>query len=246
MEIRNTLIGDISLRESTESLCLGTDSLLLSAYIRKNSGAMAIELGAGSGVVSLLVAKRKTLGHIKAVEIQKEHSRLCALNITENGLGGAIEALCADARSLRPEDFPGISVIFANPPYMETGRGKESVSLSRNASRHEVFGGMREFAACAGRILKTGGRFYTVYRPDRLVTLFRSLSENRFSPKRMTFISLDPGHAPSSVLTEAVKDGSESLYITPTLYLKSADGCYSADAAYIYENGVFPPVFFNK
>ena len=243
MEIRETVIGGMVLRESGESLCLGTDALLLSAYIRKNSKARALELGAGSGVISLLLAKRGTLRNITAVEIQKELSMLCELNIKKNGLSDTVRAMCSDVRELKQTDVGGVSVIYANPPYMKVGHGRENDSHLRNAARHEVYGGMNEFTECAGRLLKTGGRYYTVYRPDRLETLFSSLRDNRLCPKRMTFVALDTGHSPSSVLTEAVKDGSQSLYLTPTLYLKNPDGTDSGDIKYIYETGVFPDKF---
>lgn len=244
MELRETVVNGVALRESGETLCLSTDALLLSAFIRKNGKAHALELGAGSGVISLLLAKRGAFRRITAVEIQKELARLCGNNVTNNGFSDVIDTKCADVRELSQSVIGGVSVIYANPPYMEVGRGRESESHSRNVARHEVCGGMREFTDCAGRLLKTGGRYYTVYRPDRLETLFASLKENRLSPKRMTFVTLDAEHSPSSVLTEAVKDGSQSLFLTPVLYLKKPDGSDSENAKFIYENGVFPSEFF--
>lgn len=242
METRVNEMGKLSLTESGDALCLGTDAVLLSAYIKKNASASALELGAGSGAISLLVAKRGNFKKIKAVEIQPELAEICRKNAFENGFSDIIETVCEDVRRINPAEYSGISVVFANPPYMKNDSGKVSPSAARQASRHEVFGGIKEFCACAGKILKTGGRFYTVYRPDRLESLICALAEYGFTPKRMTFVSSDAEHEPSVVLTEAVKDAKESLFITPPLFL-TKDGSPTGDAEYIYENGAFPEKF---
>lgn len=245
MKTRVNETGKLTLTESGEALCLGTDALLLAAYIKKDLRAVALELGAGSGAVSMLVAKRGKLKKIKAVEIQPELAEMCERNAVENGLSDVVCAVCGDVRALNAADFIGTNTVFANPPYMKNDCGRISPSAARQASRHEVFGGIDEFCACAGKILKTGGRFYTVYRPDRLESLICSLSKYGFTPKRMTFVASDTEHEPSVVLTEAVKDAGESLFVTPVLYL-TENGRTTDDAAYIYENGAFPERFVSK
>jgi tRNA1(Val) A37 N6-methylase TrmN6 len=62
----------------------------------------------------------------------------------------------------------------------------------------------------------------------------------------MTFVAADAKHEPSSVLTEAVRGGKESLYVTPDLFLTDGEGRPSEDADYIYKNGVFPKSFFER
>ena len=245
METRMNEMGRLTLTESRDALCLGTDALLLAAYIKKNASANAVELGAGSGAISLLVAKRGKFKKITAVEIQPELAELCQKNVSDNGLFDTVNTVCADVRSLKNAEYAGTGVVFANPPYMKNDAGKVSPSNFRQASRHEVFGGVKEFCACAGKLLKTGGRFYVVYRPDRLESLIVSLAEFGFTPKRMTFVSSDEYHEPSVVLTEAVKDAKESLFITPPLFL-TKDGKTSEEAEYIYANGEFPERFITR
>ena len=245
METRVNEMGKLNLTESLDALCIGTDAMLLAAYIKKNATANAVELGAGSGAISLLVAKREKFRKITAVEIQPELAEICKNNAEGNGFSDTVQTVCADVRSLNAAEYTATGVVFANPPYMKNDAGRVSPSSARQASRHEVFGGIREFCACAGKILKTGGRFYTVYRPDRLESLMTSLAEYGFTPKRMTFVSSDEYHEPSVVLTEAVKDGGESLFITPPLFL-TKDGKTTAEAEYIYENGEFPERFITR
>jgi tRNA1(Val) A37 N6-methylase TrmN6 len=180
LETKNTEIDGIKITESKSTQLFGTDALMLSAYVRRNPSACAAELGAGSGAISVILAERGAFKSIKAVEIQEELYRLCKSNIEENGLADVVTPICADVRTLSPAALSGVSVIFANPPYMITGGGKESPESSKQTARHEVFGGVREVVSFAGRVLKTGGGLYVVYRPDRLQTLMKALTRAAF------------------------------------------------------------------
>ena len=246
MKTKNTEIDGIKITESKSTQLFGTDALMLSAYVRKAPSAVAAELGAGSGAISVILALRGAFKSIKAIEIQEELYGICKANIEENGLGDTVTPICADVRTLSPSELSGVSVIFANPPYMKTGGGKESPESSKQVARHEVFGGVREFVSFAGRALKTGGKLYVVYRPDRLESLMKAFAESGFAVKRMTFVAADCNHEPSSVLTEAIRGGKEQLYVTPNLFLTDGRGNETEDAAYIYKNGVFPERFFER
>ena len=246
MNEENTIKSEafsLTLSEYKSTLRLGTDAVLLSAYIRSDSTSSAVELGAGNGSISLLLAKRGAFRAIHAIEIQKELCEVMRENIAGNALDGRVIPVCADVRSLDPERFKGAKTVFANPPYMKDGCGKSSPLSSRQIARHEVFGGVSDFCRAASKILKTGGRLYLVYRPDRLETLMRALSDSGFTPKRMTFVHSDTEHSPSSVLIEATLGGGESLTVTPPLILRNGDG-YSEDYGYIYSMGRFPERFF--
>ncbi len=238
MDTCKTTPFGIKLTESPDALRMGTDALLLSAYIKKQTRDTALEIGAGSGIISLLLAKRGAFRKIHAAEIQSELFKLMESNIKENGFDEIIEPAIGDIRFLNPELFKGTSVIFTNPPYMKSDSGKPCASDAKQLSRHEVSGGIFDFCRAAAKILKTGGKLYAVYRPDRLASLMQALAENGFSPKRMTFVHASESHAPSSVLCESVLGGGEQLTVTRPLLLSGKD------CEFIYKNGVFPDDFY--
>ena len=237
----NKVFG-IDLIQSEDGLKLGTDAFLLSAYIKENKKAWGLEMGAGSGVISLLLAARSCFARISAIELQPEMTQIMIKNIENNGFQELISAECADVRKLDNEKYKGVSVVFANPPYMKTDSGKSCPGSIRQTSRHETHGGVYDFCLAASKVLKTGGKLYLVYRPDRLQTLITSLEKTGFCAKRMTLVCSDLKHSPSSVLVEAVLGGKESLYMTKPLLLME-NGNESADCKYIYQHGVFPPEF---
>lgn len=231
---------NLTLIQNEKGFAFGTDALLLSAYLPKLPAGTALELGAGNGVISLLAAARGKFQKIYAVEIQNESAMLARQNVTENGLDDRITVIEKDLRLLK-DDIPAGSIdcVFSNPPYMKAGEGKRCQTDSRQAARHEENGTILDFCRMAARLVKYGGSFITVYRPDRLEALFASLRECGFAPKRITFVYRDHLHTPSLVLTEAKRGGKEGLYCTPPLLLVGEDGKPHPTYQNILEHGEF-------
>jgi len=230
----------LKLIQKNGALAFGTDAYLLSAFLRPAPRARALELGCGNGVISLLAATRGRFQHIIAAEIQAEMAALSARNVALNGLDGRITVRHADIRTLTPAALGGeVDAVFANPPYMKTDSGAASPHTALQIARHECEGGMREFAAAAAKCLKYGGLFYTVYRPDRLESLFEALKVSGFSPKRMLFVHDTPQAAPSMVLTEAKRGAAEGLTLLPPLFLHTVAGdtALTPRAQRIYDAG---------
>ena len=210
----------LRLISKTDGLTFGTDAYLLASFIRPQGRARAAELGAGTGIISLLLAARGRLSHITAIEIQKDFAELTKRNIRLNSLEEKISVIEGDVRDLRPADLGGeLDVVFSNPPYMRTDSGKRTTSDRKYIARHEVMGGIGDFCLSASRLLKHGGRFYCVWRPDRLSELIYSMKLNRLEPKSAVFVHADTVSEPSMVLIMAVNGGGEGMRIMPPLLL---------------------------
>ena len=214
----------ITLIQKKDGLTFGTDAFLLAAYIKRQKYATAAELGCGTGIISLLCAAREKFAKIHAFEIQKDFAILTERNIALNGLDDKIITHLADVRDISADDTDGeLDVVFSNPPYMLADCGKPNVSEAKNIARHEIFGGIYDFCACARRLLKHGGRFYCVWRPDRLSALFSAMTENRLEPKELVFVHADLNTPPSMVLVCAKKGGAPSLSVAPPLILHETE-----------------------
>ncbi len=239
---------NITLFQNDGSLAYGTDAYLLSAYIRRQAKEKACEFGAGSGVISLLLTARGKFSHITALEIQEKIAKIAEKNVELNGFSDKITVLNRDIRSLAPTFNGAFGVVFSNPPYMTTTSGKLNRNEADSMSRHEVNGSIRHFAASASKLLKYGGLFYVVYRPDRLAELVSACKDNQLEPKRMTLVYPTTRHAPCLVLLEAKKNGAEGIMVTKPLIIYK-DGCpqtneyYTDDMNYIYQNGVFHELY---
>lgn len=208
----------IRLIQKKGGLTFGTDAYMLAAFIRPEPSARAAELGSGTGIISLLCAARGKLAHIDAYELQEEFALLGQRNISLNGFGDKITQHHADIRAVTPPADP-LDVVFTNPPYMKCGSGKRCELDIKNRARHEEAGDIYDFCAVGARLLRYGGRFYCVWRPDRLADLMDALRRVRLEPKRMTFLYPDVNANPSAVLTEAKLGGAPSLDMTPPLII---------------------------
>ncbi|MBO5270152.1 MAG: methyltransferase [Clostridia bacterium] len=216
----DTVNEQITLIQKRDGLTFGTDAYLLAAFLRPAPRARAVELGAGTGIISLLAATREKLHDTVAVEIQPAFAALCERNVRLNHLTDRIRTLCADVRDLSAETLGyECDLVYSNPPYMRTDAGLPNANVGKNVARHETAGGISEFCAAASRLLKYGGTFAVVYRPDRLPELMAALHAHGLAPKRMTFVAADTKTAPSMVLIESKKDAAPAMTLTPTLLL---------------------------
>ena len=210
----------LRLIQKKKGLTFGTDAFLLAAYVKSSPRSRAVELGGGTGIVSLLLAARNKLKSITAVEIQESFASLIERNAELNGLSEKLSALCSDVRALTPQMLGGeVDLVLSNPPYMRTDSGKRNVEDEKYIARHEVCGGISDFCASASKILRFGGKFVCVWRPDRLGELFSALAGAGLEPKRMTMVHADLDAEPCMVLLESVKGGAPAMRISPPLIL---------------------------
>ena len=211
---------NIKLIQKKQGLTFGTDAYLLAAYVKEQKNATAVELGGGTGIISLLCAAKGKLGRIFCAEIQPSFADIIERNAKLNSLDDKVIALNCDIRQIKSTDIgQEVDVVFSNPPYMKVDSGKRNASDEKHIARHEVCGDINDFCASAKRLLKHGGLFYCVWRPDRLTDLICALRDNSLEPKEMVFVHANTKSAPSIVLVKAKKGASSSVILSEPLFL---------------------------
>ena len=186
---------------------LGGDALALGEFASVKPGWRVCDLGTGSGVLLLLLARREPELTLTGVERDPASARTARDNLERNRLPGRI--LTGDWREpLLPAG--AFDLVIANPPYFPPGSGK-----GRDPARTELHGGLDELCAAAGRLLRNGGRFALCHRPERLCDVLCALRAGRLEPKRLRLIAHSPAHPPSLVLVEAVKGARPGLTVEP-------------------------------
>lgn len=232
----------LSLIQKTDGLTFGTDALLLAGYIngKHKSG---VEIGGGSGIISMLLLTREKVGTVNCIEVQEEYADLIGRNAELNSLSDRLTPVCSDVRDYKPSEE--CDVVFTNPPYMKSTSGAHNERTAKTVARHEIFGDIRDFCHVGARLLKFGGTFAVVYRPDRLIDLIAAMRGEGVEPKRMTFVHADADSEPSMVLIEGKKGGKSGLLLTKPLIIYKDKGHkeYGEDMDHIMENGSFPPEY---
>lgn len=184
---------------------LGGDALALGKFASVKPGWRVCDLGTGSGVLLLLLARRAERLSLTGIEICPLSARTAWENLASNGLPG--EILQGD---LRQEALPagGFDLAVSNPPYFPVGSGR-----SGGPARSEELCTLDQLCAAAGRLVKNKGRFALCHRPERLADVICSLRAHNLEPKRLKLAAHGPGHAPALLLVEAVKQGKPGLTI---------------------------------
>ena len=240
-EILTPINNDLTLIQKDRSQPFSTDAYLLYAYMKKMKTKSAIELGSGSGVISLLSVTGGKFARVTSLEIQSEMADINRRNIEYNSLSDRADVIECDIRKVDSLSLPETDVVFTNPPYMKGGSGMTGPHASRGISRHELNGGIDDFCKAASRLLKFGGLFYAVYRPERVADILFAMKNNSIEPKEMTFVCADSESAPSLMLVKGKKGASSGCFVTKNLFMYSdkEHKCESDDIKYIYENGDF-------
>ena len=211
---------NIELIQKKNGLTFGTDAFLLASFIKAQKSGIAVELGGGSGIISLLCASREKFKTIYCAEIQEDFAEIISRNATLNGLDNRIMTICEDIRNLKSASIGcEVDAVFSNPPYMKVDSGKRNDHDEKFIARHEVCGDINDFCACTKRLLKHGGFFYCVWRPDRLIDLICAMRENSLEPKEMCFVHANTKSEPSMVLVKAKKGAAAGVTVAEPLFL---------------------------
>lgn len=228
-------INGFVLLQDDERLKLGTDAMLLSDFARIPKGARVADLGCGNGAIFILLAARHPDCTLHGVEIQEKSYLLAAENIRLNHIDDRATAHHADLRDLSFLPADSFDVVVSNPPYMKSGSGLKTENPALLSARMEIDCTIEDVCRAASRLLKFGGSFSLVYRPDRLEDLFSALKAANLAPKRMRLVQNKVDAAPSLVLLEARKGGKPGMSHLPVLCIREENGEETAEVKKIYQ-----------
>ena len=169
-----------------KGLKITEDAILLSEFIKEYFSRKCknlkekksfLEIGAGQGIISLLLSELDIISKIFAVEIQKEVFSTLKKNIEINDLNEKIILINKNIKSINGEyDF-----IFSNPPYKKINSGKMPKNKTEQISKYEVLLTLEEIILEIRRLLKNYGEFFLVVPNSRLNDVFRYIYENRLN-----------------------------------------------------------------
>lgn len=221
----------MELSPDAEPVC--TDSVLLANFPSLRGVTRAADFGAGSGVLSLILAARSPLLHIDLVELSGSAAGVAERNVARNGLEARLRVLRRDLRTLTEAETGRYQLIVSNPPYYAPGSGTPPAAPRQNA-RQESSCTLAELAESAARLLGDGGRLALVYPCQRLSRALVTLTAARLEPKRLRLVQARADKAPALALIECRKGGRPGLRTEPVLILKNPDGTDTAEARRIY------------
>ncbi len=157
--------GKVKIIQKKKGWRFSIDAPLLAYYIESDKDSEALELGAGNGIVSILVATLKPFKRIVALEIQDSLISLAKRNIHINSLDGKIEVIKKDIKCI--DSLPKFDIVFSNPPYQKVREGRISPYTERAIAKHEILCELRDVVKAFASSMKREGSGYIIYRTSR-------------------------------------------------------------------------------
>jgi tRNA1(Val) A37 N6-methylase TrmN6 len=203
------------------------DPILLAHFAVYEGGAhrgRLIDLGTGSGIIPLVLAKRLGLKDITAVELQPRLYSLAERNVYLNRCEQQVALVQGDLRKVDQLFAPGsFSNVLCNPPYRACATGRSSLTVEKAIARHEVACALPDVAVAARYLLTPRGGLCMVYPAARFAELAGVLREYQLDLKTARMVHPRADRPAKLVLLHAVKGGRADLRVLPPLVLHAED-----------------------
>ena len=226
--IDRVLGGELKIIQKEKGYRFSLDALLLAYFVRLKRGEHVLDMGAGTGIISLILVRRWEGVKVVGVEIQEELVDMASRSIEINNLGDKVEIRQGDIRKIEtlfaPQSF---DVVIFNPPYRKLNSGRINPDYQRAVARHEIKGSLGDFLRAARYVLKESGRVYTIYPASRMVELLFQMRSSRLEPKKLRVVHSNPFSMGEFIIVEGIKEAGEEMEVLPPLVIYGENGQYS-------------------
>lgn len=200
---RDTLLrGRVVVYQPKRGYRFSLDPVLLAGFIGERPGHF-LDVGAGCGVLGLLLFAKHPEATGVAIELQPRLAALAARSFCESG-ADRLTLVNADflawASEQAPEQF---DLVASNPPFYQVEGGHPSPNLERALAHHELAMSLGAWTAAAARLLRPSGRMAVVFPAEREGELLAALQAQGLSQVRLRRARPRRGHSVHRVLVEA-------------------------------------------
>lgn len=201
------------------------DAVLLAHFITPQPEDSILDLGAGCGIIALILAYRWPAVALTALEIQPRLADLARRNAAGNNLEARLRVIEGDLRQssdlLEQEVFDWV---VCNPPFHPLATGRLNPQDEQAVARHEIHADLAAVLGAARYALRQNGRLALVYPATRAVSLLHELRSSGLQPKRLRMVHSHPKAPARLVLVEAARLAGEELTMLPPLFVAEVEG----------------------
>lgn len=226
----------VKIKQRKEGYRFAIDAVLLADFVKiKPNDKNIIDLGTGSGIIALLLAKCFSHTKVTGIELQKGLFELADENVILNRLDERVHIENMAIKDIKKRFKAGaFDAVVSNPPYRSFKTGRINPTVEKAIARHEIKTSLEEIIKISKYLLKAKGSLFLIHLPERLSELIYLLKGYKIDPKKMRLVHSREGEDAVFVLIEAVKAGKEGMKIEEPLYIYNKSGNYSEEVKGIY------------
>ncbi len=232
-------IRDVKICQHEDGYRFSIDALLLFSFVNLQRARMIVDLGAGSGIIGILLSKKYPEAQVTLVEVQEGLATVAERNIESNFIQDRVKVVNKDIRTLIQSNnlSSNFDVVVSNPPFRKVKTGIISCIDEKAIARHEIKISLNELIKIASFLLRHNGRLYIIHLPERLVDVLSYMRQYSIEPKRLRFVHSKFSSEAKMVLIEAVKAGKPSLKIDSPFFIYDVNGKYTKETIELYDCG---------
>ena len=226
----------VTIYQPSDGYRAAIDAVLLSSLAAVTKpGKSILDVGSGTGAVSLCLAERfkQLRPKITGLEIQQELVELSNKSAAANGFGEFLEYIYYDIRK-KNVFLEQYDHVVTNPPYSEADMVSPKPGKA-TAHNHEDFSLKEWLDFCLKRV-KPKGFFYTINRASAVDEIL-SVLNGRAGNMMIVPVYSKAGQEAKRVMVVAQKDSKAPSRISTGLVMHDEDGEYSFSAQKILKEG---------
>ena len=177
---------------------VGTDGVLLGAWVNVDNAKNTLDIGTGTGLIALMMAQRSVSTLITAIEIDSEAACQATENVLNSPWKDRIEVVNADLLDFNCSKR--YDVIVSNPPYFS--QSLPSPNKQRTLARHNDHLTYSALIQKVATLLSENGRFSVIISYDHKDEFIQLASQSRLYLQRIVAVKTTPTSVFRRVLLE--------------------------------------------
>lgn len=189
--------------ELHQELCamkVGTDSVLLGAWAKLPEQGRILDIGCGTGILSLMVAQRSPSLSVTAIEIDPRATLQAQENVAQSPWHERIEVINGDFTQTAGTLGRVFDSIISNPPYFE--QSLLSPDNARTTARHTTSLSYDAIFRQARDIIMPDGNISLVIPADLYTQVNHTAMLYGWGASRLTMVRTTPRKQPKRALCE--------------------------------------------
>jgi tRNA1Val (adenine37-N6)-methyltransferase len=214
------------INQEAAAMKVTTDACLFGAWIKLEQKPVDIlDIGTGTGLLSLMCVQNHPQATIDAVEIDEQAFRQAGDNFRQSPFNHRLHAIYGDINSISlPKKY---DVIISNPPFYE--REIPSSTRTRNVAHHSDSLLLTQLMPAIKDLLHPGGKFFLLLPYKRNEEIKKLLTGFSFHIDEMVLVRQTVNHAYFRIMIKGSLDSDETRTIIDELAIKDANNNYTPE-----------------